>query len=121
VIPGNTPNSTAKVIFESSNAYPFTLQATFQGYCMFRWEILRERDRQIREERYFNRNELLDIQAQNGIRIWVSNAIAVKLQAIGGDRTVPLEIGGAGEVVVADVTWVREGDGRYRLVLNRID
>jgi cytoskeletal protein RodZ len=111
----------AKVIFESSNPYPFTLQAAFQGYCMFRWEILRERGRQGRQEQYFSRNDPLDIQAQNGIRIWVSNAMAVKLQVIGGGRTVPLEIGGAGEVVVANVEWVRDGDGRYRLVLNRID
>jgi hypothetical protein len=88
---------------------------------MFRWEILRERDRQVREERYFARTEELNIQAQNGIRIWVSNAMAVKLQLIGGSRTVPLEIGGAGEVVVANIEWVRENDGRYRLVVNRID
>jgi cytoskeletal protein RodZ len=114
--------SNAQVIFGPSNAYPFTLQASFQGYCMFRWEILRERDRQIREERYFSRTEVLPIsQIQNGVRIWVSNALAVKLEVSGGGRTVPVEIGGAGEVVVANIEWVRESDGRYRLVLNRID
>ncbi|GHV27627.1 transcriptional regulator [Spirochaetia bacterium] len=114
--------SNAVTIFTSSNAYPFTLQASFQGYCMFRWEILRERDRQDRQEQYFSRTEELNIQVQNyGVRIWVSNAMAVKLQVSGGGRTVPLEIGGAGEVVVADVYWVRENDGRYRLILNRID
>jgi transcriptional regulator with XRE-family HTH domain len=108
-------------IFASSNAYPFTLHSSFQGFCMFRWEILRERDRQERNERYYVRNDELNIQAQNGIRIWVSNAAAVKLEVIGGGRTVPLEIGGAGEVVVADVHWVRDDDGRYRLVLVRLD
>jgi hypothetical protein len=114
--------SNAQAIFTSSNAYPFTLQASFQGYCMFRWEILRERDRQERREEYFVRTDVLPIpQIQNGVRIWVSNAMAVKLEVIGGGRTVPLEIGGAGEVVVADVAWVRENDGRYRLILNRID
>jgi hypothetical protein len=113
--------SSATVIFASSNAYPFTLQASFQGYCMFRWEILRERDRQDRKEQYFVRTDELNIQAQNGIRIWVSNAAAVKLQVIGGGRTVPVEIGGAGEVVVADVRWIRDDDGRYRLVLIRLD
>ena len=117
---GNLSN--AQVIFASSNAYPFTLQASFQGYCMFRWEILRERDRPNRQEQYFVRTDELDIpQIQNGIRIWVSNAMAVKLQVTGGGRTVPLEIGSAGEVVVADVRWVRDDDGRYRLVLIRID
>jgi hypothetical protein len=108
-------------IFASSNAYPFTLHATFQGFCMFRWEILRERDRQERNELYFVRNDERNIQAQNGIRIWASNATAVKLEVIGGGRTVPLEIGVAGEVVAADIHWVRADDGRYRLVLVRLD
>jgi cytoskeletal protein RodZ len=109
------------VIFTSPSAYPFTLQAVFQGYCMFRWEILGERDRRDRNEQYFVRTDELNIQAQNGIRLWVSNAAAVRLQVIGGGRTVPLEIGGAGEVVVADVRWVRDEDGRFRLVLIRLD
>jgi hypothetical protein len=122
-VPESAPASPgAQVVFTSSNAYPFTLQASFQGYCMFRWEILRERDRQGRQEQYYSRTEELNIQVQNyGVRIWVSNAMAVKIQAIGAGRTVPLEIGGAGEVVVADVYWARDNDGRYRLVMARID
>jgi cytoskeletal protein RodZ len=113
--------SAAPVVFTSPNAYPFTLQASFQGYCMFRWEILGERDRRDRNEQYFQRADELNIQAQNGIRMWISNAAAVKLQVIGGGRTVPLEVGGTGEVVVADVRWVRDDEGRYRLVLARLD
>ena len=111
----------ASTIFSSPNSYPFTLQAVFQGYCMFRWEILAERDRQGRNERYFQRTDELNVQAQNGIRIWVSNATVVKLQVIGGGRTMPLEIGDAGEVVVADIRWIRDDDGRYRLVLAHLD
>jgi cytoskeletal protein RodZ len=115
------PTGAATVIFTSPNAYPFTLQAAFQGYCMYRWEIIAERDRQGRNEQYFQRAEELNIQAQNGIRMWVSNATAVKLQVTGGGRTVPLEIGGPGEVVVADVRWVRDNDGRFRLVLQPLE
>jgi cytoskeletal protein RodZ len=111
------PALSAPVIFNSSNAYPFTLQAVFQGYCMFRWDS----DRRIRNEQYFVKTGELNIQAQNGIRIWVSNAAAVKLQVIGGGRTVPLEIGVAGEVVVADIRWVRDDDGRFRLILSRLE
>jgi cytoskeletal protein RodZ len=118
--PENTP-AAGPVVFTSPNAYPFTLQANFQGYCMFRWEILGERDRRDRNERYFQRSDELNIQAQNGIRMWVSNAAAVKIQVIGGGRTVPLDIGGAGEVVVADIRWVRDEDGRFRLALFRLD
>ncbi|MDR1239941.1 MAG: helix-turn-helix domain-containing protein [Treponema sp.] len=111
----------ATVIFSSPSAYPFTLQSVFQGYCMFRWEILFERDRQDRNERYFQRADELNIQAQNGIRVWASNAQAAKIQVIGGGRTVPLELGGAGEVVVADIRWVRDEENRYRLILARLE
>jgi hypothetical protein len=109
------------VIFSSPNPYPFTLQAAFQSYCMLRWEILMERDRRDRNERYFQRSDELNIQAQNGIRIWASNAQAAKLQVIGGGRTVPVEIGGAGEVVVVDVRWVRDEDNRFRLIVVRLE
>jgi cytoskeletal protein RodZ len=113
--------SATTVIFSSANAYPFTLQSNFQGYCMFRWEILFERDRRDRNERYFQRSDELNIQAQNGIRIWASNAQAAKLQVIGGGRTVPVELGAAGEVVVADIRWVRDDENRYRLILIRLE
>jgi len=104
-----------------TSAFPFTLRAVFQGYCLFRYEILSERDRQGRSEQYYQRSEELNITAQNGIRLGISNAQAVKLQVIGGDRTVPFETGGAGEVVAADLKWVLDEDRRLRLVLIRLD
>jgi cytoskeletal protein RodZ len=113
-------SSSTVIISSTSNAYPFTLQSAFQGYCMFRWEILMERNRE-RTERYFQRGDEMNIQAQNGIRIWTSNAQAARFQVIGGGRTYPLEIGGAGEVVVADIRWVRDSDNRFRLVLARLE
>jgi cytoskeletal protein RodZ len=118
----NTVSATSTTIFPASvSAYPFTLQVSFQGYCMFRWEILNERDRRGANQRYFQRSEVLDIQAQNGIRIWASNAQAAKLQIIGAGRTIPVEIGSAGEVVVTDIRWVRDEENRYRLVLIRLE
>ena len=115
-----TGQSASTMVFSSPNPYPFTLQANFQGYCMFRWEVL-ERDRRNRNERYFQRSDELNIQAQNGIRIWASNAQAAKFQVIGGGRTVPVEIGSAGEVVVVDVRWVRDEENRYRLIVVRLE
>jgi hypothetical protein len=110
------------VIFSSPSAYPFTLECAFQSYCLFRWEVLNERNRQTRNEQYFQKSDAISIvEIQNGIRIWASNAMAVKLQVIGGGRTVPLELGGAGEVVVADIRWVRDEDNRFRLALIRLD
>ncbi len=107
----------APVLLSSPNPYPFTLQATFKGYCMFRWES----DRKARDERYFHKAEVLNVQAQNGIRLWISNASAVKMQVIGGGRTVDVELGGPGEVVVADLKWIKEPDGRFKLTTVQLD
>jgi len=121
LIPNTGSSVSTTLIPASPSAYPFTLQVNFQGYCMFRWEILNERDRKEKNERYFQRGEDLNIQAQNGIRIWASNAQAAKFQIIGNGRSVPAEIGAAGEVVVSDFRWVRDEDSRYRLVLIRLE
>jgi len=114
-------SSSDTIIPSSQSAFPFTLQLNFQGYCMFRWEVLNERDRRGRTQNYFQRSEELNIQAQNGIRIWASNAQAAKFTVIGGGRTIPVEIGAAGEVVVADFRWVRDENNLYRLVFMRLE
>jgi len=104
-----------------ASAFPFTLQASFQGFCLFRYEILFERDRPDRVEQYYQRSEEISVSAQNGIRLGISNAHAVKLQVIVAGRTYPFDTGGAGEVVAADLRWVRDSDNRFRLVLIRLD
>ena len=123
-IPMETISSTSEaplVLLSSSGAFPFTLQAVFQGYCLFRYEILFERDKQGRNEQYYQRSEEINVTAMNGIRLGISNAQAVKMQVIGAGRTVPFEAGGAGEVVAADLRWVRDDENRYRLLLLRLE
>ena len=71
------------VLFESGSAYPVTMNATFRGYCLFRYES----DRSTRDERYYQKSELLTVQANNGIRVWASNGNAVKIQMIAGGKT----------------------------------
>lgn len=110
--PANAP-----VLLSSPNPYPFTLQATFKGNCLLRWES----DRKDRDERYFQKADILNVQAQNGIRLWLSNASAVKFQVIGGGKTVDVELGSPGEVVVTDLKWVKDDDGRYKLTTVRLD
>jgi cytoskeletal protein RodZ len=119
--PLNIAASTPHVIFNEANPYPFTLQAVFSSYCMFRWEILREAVQQRRTERYYLKGEEQTIRAQNGVRIWISNSSAVKLWAIGGGNNIPLETGGPGEVVVEDIYWSHDEDGRYKLVQVRLE
>ena len=109
------------IIPSSPNAFPFTLQATFLDFCLFRYEILFEPARQGRSEHFYQRTQELSITAQNGIRLGISNARAVRLQVVGGGRIVPFEAGGPGEVVAADLRWIRDEDNRFRLVLIRLD
>jgi cytoskeletal protein RodZ len=120
-IPAEAALAAAVVIFSAPNPYPFTVQLNFQGYCMFRWEVLFERDRRDRNERYFQRGEELNIQAQNGVRLGASNAQVAKLQIIGGGRTTAVDLGGAGEVVAADIRWIRDEENRYHMVLARLE
>lgn len=106
------------VLYESGSAYPVTMNATFRGYCLFRYES----DRANREERYYQKSELLTVQANNGIRIWASNGNAVKIQMIAGGKTVDLEISRPGEVIVRDLKWIKDEDtGRFKFVSMEID
>jgi cytoskeletal protein RodZ len=112
----------AQPIYSSTtgSAYPFTLQISFQGYCMFRWQILNEADRSGRNEQYFQKGNELSIQANNGVRIWASNAAAASVQVIVGGRTFNQSLGGAGDVIVVDIRWVRD-NGQYRLVMSPLE
>ena len=40
---------------------------------------------------------------------------------LGGGKTVDVEIGGSGEVVVTDLKWVKDEDGRFKLTTVRLD
>ncbi len=118
--PAAAPGTAAKqtVLFESGSAYPVTMNATFRGYCLFRFES----DRANREERYYQKSELLTVQANNGIRIWASNGNAVKIQMIAGGKTVDLDISRPGEVVVRDLKWIKDDEtGRFKFVSMEIE
>ena len=106
------------VLFESASAYPVTLNATFRGNCLFRYEI----DRRSREERLYQRSETLTIQARDGFRIWASNGNAVRLQVVAGGRTIDLELSRPGEVIVKDIRWVWDrASSRYRFVVMDVE
>ncbi len=118
-VPGTaTANAKQLVLFEGGSAYPVTMNATFRGYCLFRYET----DRTTREERYYQKSELLTVQANNGIRIWASNGNSVKLQVIAGGKTVELEVSRPGEIMVRDLKWLKdEVTGRFKFVVMDID
>ncbi len=110
---GVSSSSGSTVLFESYSAYPVTMNATFRGTCLFRHEI----DRRNREERMYQRSEVLTVQARDGLRVWASNGNAVRIQIIAGGRTAELPLSRPGEVIVKDLRWTRDSStGRYNFV-----
>jgi cytoskeletal protein RodZ len=110
-------NSARVVIHEDTRAYPFTINVTFRGACLFRYKS----DRQPYVEDYYKSGELVTITSNNGTRLWMSNLNALKIHVIAGLSSYDLEVGKAGEVKVEDIKWVRDNDGKYRLVVLELD
>ncbi|NLL99926.1 MAG: helix-turn-helix domain-containing protein [Treponema sp.] len=109
---------TAKnVLFEGGRAYPFTINASFRGACLYRYQC----DNKEYIEDYYTSGDVVVMQAQNGIRVWISNAINVKMQVIGDGKTVDVEVGRPGQVLVQDIKWIKDSDGRYKLVVLEVD
>ncbi len=110
-------NASRIVIHEDTRAYPFTLNVTFRGACLFRYKS----DRQPYVEDYYKSGEIVTVTSNNGTRLWISNNNALKIQVIAGLSSYDLEVGKAGEVKAEDIKWVRDNDGKYRLVVIELD
>ena len=105
------------VIFEDNRAYPFTVNASFRGPCEFRYRV----DRKRSNENYFTNGDVVMMTANNGVRVWMSNGNTVKFTVIADTKNYDLEIGKAGQVLVQDIKWVRDSEGKYKLVVVELD
>ena len=105
------------VILEDNRAYPFTLNGSFRGSCEFRYKV----DRHDAVEGYFASGEVVTMTANNGIRIWMSNCNTVKFSITADSKGYDLEIGKAGQVLVEDIKWIKDTDGKYKLVVIELD
>ena len=105
------------VIFEDNRAYPFTLNGSFRGPCVFRYKV----DRHDPVESYFTSGEVVTMTANNGIRLWMSNCNTIKFSIIADSKSYDLEIGKAGQVLVEDIKWIKDTDGKYKLVVIELD
>lgn len=106
-----------KIIIEDNRAYPFTINGSFRGPCLFRSKV----DNDNSNENYFNRGEVFTANPHNGIRLWISNSNTVKFTIIADSRTFDLDIGVAGQVLVEDIKWIKDTDGKYKLVIIELD
>lgn len=109
--PGSTslPNRTREELLLSSDSLqePFTLEINLKEGCLIRYQT----DRGVREERYFSRGEILQIEASRALMIWVSNAGALTAKV----RGVEVPMGGPGAVAAYTVQWVTADDGASQL------
>lgn len=110
-------NTKQIVLFEGTRAYPFTLIASFRGVCIFRYQS----DRKEMVEDYFTSGDVLNCTSNNTLRLWMSNANAVKMQIQGDGKTVDLEIGKPGQALVQDIRWIRDNQGIYKLVVLEVE
>lgn len=105
------------VILEDNRAYPFTVNGSFRGACEFRYKI----DRRDAVEAYFTSGEVVTITANNGVRLWMSNCNTVKFGIVADSKSYDLEIGKAGQVLAEDIKWIKDTDGKYKLVVIELD
>lgn len=105
------------VILEDVRAYPFTLNISFRGATLFR----HKNDKQEAIERYYNTSDTLVFQSNNATRLWMSNSNSVKIQIIADGKTYDLDIGRPGQVLVNEIRWIKDFDGKYKLVVEEID
>ncbi len=94
--------SAATVVKEVSEKEALTMDIIFRGYCLLRYLV----DENRREERYFHKGETFRLEANNKIRLWISNAGALKAKVAGVD----IDLGRPGEVVTNLITWEEDSD-----------
>lgn len=107
-----------KVLISDTRTYPFTINATFRGACMFRSVV----DSGEVNEAYYTSGEIVNMTCRiNGVRMWMSNGNAVKLQMVANGQTTSLDMVSSGQVIVQDIKWIKDTDGLYKIVVIDVD
>lgn len=110
-------NQNRTVVFEDNRPYPFTLNVTFRAGCVFRFRP----DRKDTVEDYFASGDVVNVTASNMMRVWASNGNLAKMQIIADGKTYDLGVSKAGEVIAQDIRWIKDTDGRYKVVIIPLD
>ncbi|MBQ3670462.1 MAG: helix-turn-helix domain-containing protein [Treponema sp.] len=112
-------------VFSDNRAYPFTLNATFRAETMFRYKMIPGSD--PLNETIYSSGENISLTVRNGIRIGIANGNAVSIKIQANSRTYDKIFNGQdfpgtqGEIVVKDLKWIKDTDGKYKLVVIDID
>ena len=97
-----------KVVLGAVSPYGFTAELTFRAYALCRYLV----DGKDRQERFFQRDDSVSLEAERELKVWFSNSGAARLRVEG----IETEIGRAGEIATRLIKWVKdEGDSGYQL------
>jgi cytoskeletal protein RodZ len=108
--PSAAPGTTPQDLQKASAPSPFRISISFRGYCLLRYLA----DASTRDERFFHKGETFSLDAKREVRLWVSNAGAMRLSVAGKE----VELGRPGEVVTRTIQWTESPEsGGYRLQL----
>ncbi|MCX7027522.1 MAG: helix-turn-helix domain-containing protein [Spirochaetes bacterium] len=107
----------AVILRSGRGPYPFVVQVSFRGSCLFRYEA----DRKEWVEKYYGKGESTTINVNSALTIWTSNAQAAKLSfPASGSKLVDLELGAPGEIAVKRIYW-DSSEGSWALVASSLD
>ncbi|MFW5712879.1 MAG: helix-turn-helix domain-containing protein [bacterium] len=99
---------TPVTILTAEQPEAFRLDVNFRGYSLVRYL----KDDEIREQRYFNKDDTFRLNVDREVMLWISNAGSFQAR-IGGQE---VDFGGPGEVSTKLLRWERsEETGRYQL------
>lgn len=95
-------------ILSADQPEPFRLDVNFRGYSLVRYL----KDGEIREERFFNRDDGFRLNVDREVMLWISNAGSFQAR-IGGKE---VDFGDPGEVSTKLLRWEQNEEGdRYNL------
>ncbi|MBR0031728.1 MAG: helix-turn-helix domain-containing protein [Treponema sp.] len=112
-------------VLSDNRAYPFTLNATFRAETMMRYKMIPGSD--PLNETIYSSGEQLSLTVRNGIRIGIANGNAVNIKVQANSKIYDKIFNGQdfpgtqGEIVVKDLKWIKDTDGKYKLVVIEVD
>ncbi len=118
-----SPEKPFKELLSDNRVYPFVINASFKaGYgCLLRYRA----DRKDIVEDYYESGRNISLTCANGIRLWIANGNIPKFSVVANSKSYELGangyLGKAGEVVVVDIKWIKDKDGKYKLVVIDLD
>jgi cytoskeletal protein RodZ len=116
-VPEKTKSSSTVIFRSGRGPYPFVVQVSFRGSCLFRYEA----DRKEWVEKYYSKGESATINVNSALTVWTSNAQAAKLSfPAGAGKLVDMELGAPGEIAVKRIFWDTV-EGSWALVAAPLD